>query len=359
MLETPLHDWHIVNGARMVDFAGWHMPIQYGSIVDEHQAVRKQAGLFDISHMGRLMFNGPDTVKFLDHILTNHVARLSAGQVRYSLVCNESGGILDDVLVYRFNEDYMLVVNGANREKIVAWIEKHSEGFDFEMRDDTANTEMVALQGPKSLEILQPHTPCDLAAMNYYTVAKTTVFGFECLLSRTGYTGEDGFEIIVRNEDGIALWEQLLDAGKGSLSVCGLGCRDTLRLEAAMPLYGHEMDESVDPITAGLKFGVKLYKENFIGKEALVELSQRTDLPVRVGIELEGKRIAREGSTLFVGDVEVGEVCSGTFSPTFEKPIAMGYVPKEHAGVGTSLLVDIRGKRHPGQVVELPFYKRS
>lgn len=360
MLQTALHDWHQEHGGRMVDFAGWHMPIQYSTIVDEHQAVRTQAGLFDISHMGRIRFEGADAIRFLDHLLTNHVAKMTPGQVRYSLICREDGGILDDVLIYHFPRRELLVVNGANREKIVNWIHQHQAGFDVAVNDVTIQTAMIALQGPKSLELLQPFVECSLSEMKYYHASETTAFGVPAIVSRTGYTGEDGFEITVDQQHARAVWQELIDAGRETgLLPCGLGCRDTLRLEAGMPLYGHEMDEQVDPLTAGLKFGVKLDKPEFIGKESLEKQTARQDLPQRVGVQLEGKRIARQGAELFQGTQRLGAITSGTFSPTLQSSLAMGYVPSEFAVPGTMIEVDIRGKREPARVVKLPFYRRK
>jgi aminomethyltransferase len=360
MLKTPLHEWHVARGARMVDFAGWEMPIQYTSITGEHHAVRRAAGLFDIAHMGRIRFTGPDACRCLDHLLTNNVAALKPGQVRYSLVCNEAGGILDDVLVYRCDSYYLLVVNASNREKIVGWIDRHKSGFDILVEDMTFDWSMVALQGPRALEILAPITETDLAGMKYYTAVETIVNGETSIVSRTGYTGEDGFEIMLPAAEEPPLCDRLMADGAGvGLVPCGLGCRDTLRLEAAMPLYGHEMDESMDPLTAGLGFGVKLDAADFIGKEALVKIKANPADRQRVGLKLAGRRIAREGSGIFSGATEVGRVTSGTFSPTLEASIAMGYVPKVLAAEGTALEVDIRGKREGAKVVALPFYRRG
>jgi len=358
MNQTALHEWHSTHDARMVDFAGWEMPIQYTSIVEEHHAVRNSLGLFDISHMGRLWFRGDGALPFLDHILTNHVAKLNIGQVRYSLVCNETGGILDDVLIYRFDDEFLLVVNGANREKIVEWIESHRSGFNFDFEDRTLPTCMIALQGPKAVAAAQPHTDTELSELKYYHVTRGSVFGVDCVISRTGYTGEDGFEFIVSNKDGPKLWSALINGSPAAVA-CGLGCRDTLRLEAAMPLYGHEMDEQVTPVTAGLMFGVRLSKDAFIGRDAIESAKQAGATRKRIGLQLEGKRIAREGALLMNGDDEVGIVTSGTFSPTLSQSLAMGYVDTALSEPGTALEVDIRGKRHPAKIVNLPFYKRS
>lgn len=360
MLKTALHDWHVAHQGRMVDFAGWDMPVQYSSITEEHLAVRTAAGLFDIAHMGRLIFSGPDACALLDSIITNDATKLEVGQIRYALVCNEQGGILDDVLAYRFDNHYLLVVNASNREKIVSWIDQHKSGFDATVTDVTLERFMLALQGPKAIDILKRMSNYDAADLKYYWGAETTLFGDHAVVTRTGYTGEDGCEVIVPSENAGKLWEALIDEGQAdAIRPAGLGCRDTLRLEAAMPLYGHEMDESTDPWTAGLGFGVRMKAGDFIGKQALAELKDSPNLKQRIGLELEGKRIAREGSPLFSGDECVGEVTSGTFSPTLEKTIAMGYVPAACAAAGTRLEVDIRGKRVAAKVVDLPFYKRG
>jgi aminomethyltransferase len=360
MNRTALYDWHVAHGGRMVDFAGWEMPIQYTSIIEEHHAVRQRVGLFDIAHMGRLTFTGPQAGALLDHLLTNDVSALQRGQVRYSLVCNEQGGILDDVLVYRLDDSYMLVVNASNREKIIEWIGRHSGSFEADVRDETRETFMAALQGPQAQAVLTPHVPLDLESLRYYTTARTEVFGIEATLSRTGYTGEDGFEVIVPAAEGTRLWEQLMKAGAAAgIAPCGLGCRDTLRLEAAMPLYGHEMDETTDPFTAGLGFAVKLQAGDFIGKEALEVLKQQPAEHKRLGLVLEGRRIAREGSAVLADGTPVGRVTSGTFSPTLGQSIAMASLERVTAGEEADLSVDIRGQQVAARVVPLPFYKRS
>lgn len=365
LAETPLHAWHREHGGRMVDFGGWSMPVQYTSIVDEHHATRGAAGLFDISHMGRLRFDGPDAAEFVDSIVTRRTDNLKPGQARYALVTNEQGGILDDVLVYHLVDGNgvsyrMMVVNAGNREKIVDWIGQHLAKFegDVSFHDSTHDWAMIALQGPLSPELLAPLTDTDLDAMRYYTITETTIAGHEGKISRTGYTGELGFEIILDADAATGLWEQLYAVGKDRGVVpCGLGSRDTLRFEAAMPLYGHELSETINPFQAGLQFGVDLEKRDYPGRAALIEASQRTDLPVRVGLELDSQRIAREGAEIFSGDSAVGTVTSGTFAPTLQKTIAMGYVTPEHASDGESLEIDIRGRRVPARVVPLPFYR--
>ncbi|HID24122.1 MAG TPA: glycine cleavage system aminomethyltransferase GcvT, partial [Planctomycetaceae bacterium] len=347
MLKTPCHDWHVEHGGRMVEFAGWHMPVQYTTISDEHRAVRSAAGLFDIAHMGRIRFEGPDAGRFLDSLLTNDVTKLQPGQVRYALVTNERGGILDDVLVYRFDAFYFLVVNAANREKILGWIERHRRGFDVSLQDLTLQSLMAALQGPAALSILAPLADADIGRLRYYHACETTVGSVPALVSRTGYTGEDGFEVIVSAEKALEVWTALLDQGRSAgLVPCGLGCRDTLRLEAAMPLYGHELDESIDPITAGLSFAVKLQAGDFIGRAALVAIHQSGPKRRRVGLKLMSRRIARQGCQLFVARVSepVGTVTSGTFSPTLQQSIAMAYVRPEYSEPGIRLEVDVRGR---------------
>lgn len=360
LLRTACHAWHVAHGGRMVDFAGWEMPVQYGSIVAEHHAVRRAAGLFDIAHMGRLKFTGPEAARFLDHLVTNDVPGLAVGQIKYALMTNEQGGILDDVLVYRLADCHLLVVNASNRQKILTWIERHRGSFKTAVEDQTVPQFMLALQGPRAQTLLQPLVDVDLAQIKYYFGTPARVQGQAGFVSRTGYTGEDGFEVIVPAARATALWEALIAAGGAvGLLPAGLGCRDTLRLEAGMPLYGHELSETIDPFTAGLAFGVRLDAGDFIGRAALVAAKANPDRLRRVGLELAGKRIAREGAVVFAGDQQVGRVTSGTFSPTLEKSIAMAYVPAAQATAGTALTVDIRGQREPAQVVKLPFYKRA
>jgi aminomethyltransferase len=359
MLRTPLYDWHIAHGARMVEFGGWEMPVQYTSIVEEHQAVRAAAGLFDISHMGRLRFRGPQALDFLQFLLTCRIDNLAVNQIRYSLMCRDDGGVLDDVLVYRLTDGFGLVVNAGNRTKLLPWIAAHQPGFDCQVSDDTLETAMLALQGPKALSLLQPLTSSKLAAMKYFFGEEAEIGGIPVSLSRTGYTGEDGFEFTFDRSAAVPMADSLLASGQSfGLKACGLGARDTLRLEAAMPLYGHELTEEIDPFTAGLDFAVKLDKPNFIGKAALQEIAKRTDRKKRIGLQLAGKRIAREGCVVRQGSQAVGTVTSGTFSPTLEKSIAMAIVEPRVANIGADLEIDIRGKREPATVVPLPFYKR-
>jgi aminomethyltransferase len=331
------------------------MPIQYTSIIEEHQSVRKAAGIFDISHMGRVSFGGPDALALIQHVYTNNAATLKDFQARYGLICNDKGGTRDDVLVYRWPYGYAMVVNASNRAKIVAWLAEHKGNRNVQIQDQTLDTCMVAVQGPHAVRVCQGLTEADPAKLAYYFAVPTRYKGKGCVVSRTGYTGEDGFEFMVSAAQGIELWEEL--RGRGA-KPCGLGARDTLRLEAAMALYGHELSEEVDPLQAGLGWAVKLDKGDFIGREALLRLREDKARPVRIGLELEGKRIARDGAALRSGSREVGRLTSGTFAPTLGKAIAMAYVEPALAVPGTALEVDIRGKPAAARVTPLPFYKR-
>jgi len=372
--RTPLYEWHLAQGARMVDFAGWEMPVQYTSIVEEHQAVRKSAGIFDISHMGRLVFQGPEALDLIQDIFTNDAASMKSGQARYGLVCNEAGGILDDVLVYRFDPFWLMVVNASNREKIVDWINQRRGKRQVEVSDKTFDWAMLAVQGPRSSEVTKLASLRQRAWSNSQDISKNPLkYYFSTLslepngspryiVSRTGYTGEAGYELIVPSEQALKDLAELTEMYSKSgapLKPCGLGARDTLRLEAGMPLYGHELSEAIDPIQAGLGWAVTMDKGPFVGREALARRSQDPALPVRVGLELEGKRIAREGSAVLREGARIGRVASGTFSPTLEKVISMAYVDPRHKLVGTVCEVDVRGKPTPARIVSLPFYKKT
>ncbi|MFM8402497.1 MAG: glycine cleavage system aminomethyltransferase GcvT [Pirellula sp.] len=366
-LKTPLYDWHMNHGARMAHFAGYQMPIQYSGIVAEHTATRQAAGVFDISHMGRLRFDGPRADQLLDHLLTRRVLDMQPGQVRYSLVCNPSGGILDDVLVSCLESPsskiyFLLVVNASNKDKIVRWLTPHLADFpDVEFNDVTDSTAMIAIQGPKSIEVCQKLFPPSVLGLGYYRAKVTEQMSKPCVVSRTGYTGEDGFELIVKAEDAPRVWENLLLAGRDfGISPVGLGARDTLRLEAGMPLYGHELDESMDPYTAGLGFACQCKDRNFIGRDVLLSKSKESLKLKRVGLVLDGRRAAREQSECFDQQGNrIGTVTSGTFSPTLQKPISMAYLASDAASTGSEIQVDIRGTTSKAWVHELPFYKRA
>ncbi len=365
LAQTSLYDWHASHGGRLVDFAGWAMPVQYTSIVAEHNATRTAVGLFDVSHMGRLRFEGPAAEAFLDRIVTRRITGMPVGQIRYALITNHAGGILDDVLVYhllhsRGADYYEMVVNASNREKIVAWLHSQRGQDEVEIHDTTLDTAMIAVQGPRALEIVRPLLSIAPETLKNYHGAETEIAGVCGLVSRTGYTGEDGCELIIPAETAPTVWQTLSQAAQAiGGSAAGLGARDTLRLEAGMPLYGHELSEDIDPLQAGLSFAVNLKDRDFIGREALVNLSTDQVRPVRVGLELDGKRVPREGFAIVADNQPIGQVTSGTFSPTFNRPLAMGYVNRAYRDPGTALSIDIRGTQIPARVVELPFYRRN
>ncbi|HTU92305.1 MAG TPA: glycine cleavage system aminomethyltransferase GcvT [Gemmataceae bacterium] len=354
-LRTPLYDWHVQYGGRMVEFGGWDMPVQYASIVEEHQAVRQAAGLFDISHMGRLSFSGADSLALIQQVYSNNAAAMKDGQVRYGLICNERGGIRDDVLVYRWPYGWAMVVNASNRDKIVGWLNQHKKDRAVEIADQTMTTCMLAVQGPQALQLCRGLTEADAEQLAYYHATPTRYRGKGCVISRTGYTGEDGIEIMASAVQAMELWEELVRRGA---KPCGLGARDTLRLEAAMPLYGHELSEEIDPFQAGLAWAVKMDKGDFIGRDALLRRREDATLPRRVGLELAGRRAAREGSAVLRDGRNIGRVTSGTVTPTVNKAIALAYVEPAFTAAGTVCTVDVRGKIEEAHVAPLPFYRR-
>jgi aminomethyltransferase len=354
-LRTPLYDWHVAHGATLVEFGGWDMPIRYGSITEEHNAVRTACGLFDVSHMGRLSFAGAAALDLVQHVWSNNAATMKDMQARYGLVCNEQGGIRDDVLVYRWPYGWAMVVNASNRDKIVAWLDQQRAGRDVVVTDQTLTTCMLAVQGPHAVERCRGMFEVDPAGLRYYHAAPTRYRGQNCVVSRTGYTGEDGFEVMAGAALAVALADDLV--GRGARP-CGLGARDTLRLEAAMPLYGHELSEEIDPLQAGLGWAVKFDKGDFVGRDALLTRQKDIERPVRVGLELDGRRAAREGSVVRHAGRAVGKVTSGTVTPTLDRPIAMAYVLPGHSAPGTALDVEVGKAQAPARVVALPFYRR-
>ncbi len=376
-IETPLHEWHVAHDGRMVEFAGWSMPVQYTSIVQEHRTTREAVSIADISHMGRLRFEGPGAAVFLAELLTRRVGDLGLGQIRYSLVTNEEGGILDDVLVgYYRNEHgqpfYVLVVNASNRRKIIDWVGAHlsqeraeTPGAEILCTDVTRLWAMFAIQGPRAVELIQPLVDVDLYLMRYYNGAQVRILHPAAnrqggILSRTGYTGEDGFELSVGASIARGVWEVLLELGEPlGIVPTGIGARDTLRLEAGMPLYGYELSEQINPFQAGLGFTCHLTGYDFPGRDALKRLEKAPLSMQRIGLELVGRRPAREGCFILVDNEPIGRTTSGSYAPTLDRPIAMGYVPPEFAEPGTELLIDIRGRHEPARVVPLPFYSRG
>jgi len=352
--RTPLYEEHKALGARLVDFAGWEMPVQYEGVKAEHAAVRERCGLFDVSHMGEVVFRGPDAGAAVQRLVTRDVACMKVGQAGYCAVCYESGGTVDDVLVYRREDDFLVVVNAANREKDVAHFRQSTQDLDVEVSDESDDWALLALQGPEAVGLLQGLTDADLSAVRPFRFVEAEVEGASAILSRTGYTGEDGFEIYVRPDSAPAVWRRLTESGAAPV---GLGARDTLRLEAGMSLYGNELSAEITPLEAGIAFAVHLDKEpGFIGQRALLE-EKEAGLERRiVGFEMTGRGIARHDYPVSVGGEEVGYVTSGTHSPTLGKAIGLALVP---AGVEDSLEVVIRGKPVGARVVSLPFYKRD
>lgn len=363
MKNTPLHSRHVRHGARLVEFGGWEMPVQYGPILEEVTRVRTHAGLFDLSHMGRVRVTGKDRVAYLDLLLTNHVAKISAGSIRYALFCRADGMPIDDLLVYPDTDEVFLVVNASNTDVDLAWMREHQKGFDVVIQDQTDELAMIAVQGPKSREITEHVVKgIDLAKLGYYKFAYGTVCGIPNVrVSRTGYTGELGYELYVPTNAASRVWDEVLTAGAmHDIAPIGLGARDTLRLEAGMPLYGHEIGPGLNPIEAGLSFGVNLTpeKKNTLGYAALSAFAAK---PTRrlVGLASDGPRVPRQGYTVHAADREIGFVCSGSVSPTVGKHIASAYVAIGFDRPGTELEFDLRGKRQSCVVQELPFYSRT
>lgn len=364
LAKTRLHDVHVAAGARMVPFGGWSMPVQYASILEEAQRVRAHTGLFDLGHMGRLDVTGADAVPFLDSLVTSFVGKIPQGAIRYGLVCDDQGGPLDDLLLYKTDDHNVFVVaNASNKANVLAWLEEHKGSHDVAVTDRSDELAMLALQGPKSQAALQPVVEdLDLSEVGYYKFCFGTVCGIPNVrVSRTGYTGEDGFELYFPDEESERVWNALLEAGASQeIAPIGLGARDTLRLEAGMPLYGHEIDREHNPIEAGLNFGVSFKEEkgDWIGREALAAIKEAPRRKL-VGLKTDGKRVPRQGYLLFDGDDEVGAICSGAVSPTLDTNIGTAYLPVGLAEAGRTVHMDIRGKRQECVVCDLPFYSRK
>ena len=362
MKKTPLSHVHEALGARMVEFGGWSMPVQYGSILEEGRAVRSACGLFDLGHMGRFHVTGPDAVALCDRVSSNHVAKVPVGGIRYSLLLNEEGYPLDDFLFYVEEAGVYLVVNASNTEQDLVWIRRHATGLEVELDDQTGRTGMLALQGPLSQDILSAVTDADLAGLKYYRFTFGTLCGLaDVRISRTGYTGEDGFELYLPNEETERVWHELMRVGgPHGLRPIGLGARDVLRLEAGMALYGHELDLCTDPLEAGVDFALSFSAEkgDYVGRRALEARRGRTRNRL-VGIMSDGPRAPRQDYGLFAGDEQVGRVVSGGVSPTLETNIGSAYVRLGHDTEGTELALDIRGKRQACTVCSLPFYSRT
>ena len=353
MKRTCLYDKHVALGALMQPFAGYDMPIQYSSIIEEHQAVRQHCGVFDVSHMGEVLVEGADAERFVNHIFTNDVRGIEAGKVLYGMMCYPDGGTVDDLLVYKFaDEGFWLVINAANIEKDVAWIRKNAEGFDVLITDESDYTAQIAVQGPESERIMEEVLGIPCSELVFYTFKRLD----DLVVSRTGYTGEDGFEIYGETPFITHLWDLLMEAG---VQPCGLGCRDTLRFEVGLPLYGDELSEQISPVMSGLSMFCKLDKPEFIGKEAL--LKQKTEGTERriIGIELEDRAIPRHGYPVLAEGKEIGEVTTGYHSISADKSVCMALIDSAYAKIGTSVEIQIRKKTFPGVVVKKRFYEKN
>lgn len=357
--RTPLYDWHVSHGAKMTEFAGWEMPLHYGSILNEHQAVRNRAGIFDICHMSRFRVTGSERDEYLDSLLPLNIKKLQRSQVGYSFFCNDRGGILDDVTIYK-SEDYTLVVaNASNHDKILEYLKSNRGEFSVEIEDVTESLCMIAFQGPMSVDILQTITLGDLKSMKYYTFSIMQASGARVLVSRTGYTGEDGFEMYCGSMYVRPLWERILAMGKeGGVVPVGLGARDLLRLEAAMPLYGHELDEETTPTEAGLDRFIDFGKRKFIGRTAMSHSSSSEFSRRLVCFQMLDNSIPRADAPILVDGMPIGRATSGAFSPSLKIGIGMGYVDTIKSLPGTKLEVEVHGKPHPAEVVKRPFYRR-
>lgn len=363
MKKTPLYDKHIECGAKVIEFGGWLLPVQYKGIIDEHHAVRKQVGLFDVSHMGEFMVEGEQALSYLQYLLTNDFSTMQAKQIQYSPMCYPDGGTVDDLLVYKYNDyKYMLVVNAGNIDKDWAWALEATQNFDVKLTDVSPETAQLALQGPKAEQLLQQLTDTKLSEMKYYWFEpECTVAGIPVIISRTGYTGEDGFEIYLRPEAAPKLWDILLDKGQEfGIMPAGLGCRDTLRFECCMPLYGHELSAEITPLMAGMPRFVKLDKqEDFIGKKALAEQKAAGMKKRLVGIEVIGRGIARAGYPVLKDGKQIGVVTTGSPAPSLGKNMALAIIDAEFNAIDTDVAVEVRGKPVEAKVAARPFYKKA
>ncbi|HEV3152821.1 MAG TPA: glycine cleavage system aminomethyltransferase GcvT [Candidatus Baltobacteraceae bacterium] len=359
--RTALYDEHVSAGARMIPFGGFDMPVQYVSILKEHEAVRNRAGLFDLSHMGQFVLEGDDVAEWADRLTVNAVATMKPWQARYNIFTNESGGAHDDVIFYRLPDRWLLVVNASNAGKMWTHLNANLRSSRVKLANLHGRSALIAIQGPRSVAMLQQHTDVDVEGLKYYFCAEGTVYGTKAVIARTGYTGEDGFELFVDGERAASIWNALLrdNAGEG-LIPAGLGARDVLRLEAGMPLYGHELTEEITPLQAGLNWAIKFSKPEFTGKAALEAQKNAGDFQRIVGFVMDGRAPAREGYRVFMGERAVGEVRSGSVAPSVSnKSIGTALVEKDAAAPGTPLVVHIRGTAYGATVVPLPFYKRS
>lgn len=365
LLTTPFHGFHQEHKAKLIDFAGWEMPIRYGSIIEEHKQVRESGGLFDVSHMGRIDFTGKHARRFMERLLTRRVSDMKDYTCRYSLVCNEQGGVRDDVLVYRFPDKWMLVVNASNREKLLEHFDDVKGDLAVKIKDITESTAMVAIQGPKVMELIGQFSS-EVPSLKRYSFCVKSLVLLKLIISRTGYTGEDGVEVILPAKAAGTAINMLLKDKANAIKPAGLGARDSLRIEAAMPLYGHEIDEDTDPYTAGLGFAVSLDKdqdengEPFIGQEALKKIKAAGCARTLIGIKLKGRRTPRQGNAIYnTSSEQLGAVTSGCLSPTLGYPLALAYVATGSCNPGDPIIVAAGSSRVEGEIIPLPFYKRA
>jgi aminomethyltransferase len=361
--RTPLNAAHRALGGKMVDFGGWDMPVQYkAGVIEEHMATRTRAGLFDVSHMGEVLVEGPGAIAFVNSLTTNDVTTLADGQAHYACLTNDQGGVVDDLLVYRFGpEKLLLVVNAGTTDKDWDWISSHKGDSEVKLLNQSSDYCQIAVQGPKATEILQGLTETDLGSIKYYWFTEGKVDGVDAIISRTGYTGEDGFEVYAEAGKAVQLWERMLEAGSAAgILPCGLAARNTLRLEAGMSLYGHELGDDISPLEAGLGWITKLNKEGgFIGRDAIAKHKEAGLERKIAGFEMTEPGIARDGFDVYVGDDKAGTVTSGSPAPYLKKNIGLAFLPPEFAKPGQELKIDIRGKKVSAVTVATPFYKRE
>lgn len=361
MKRTPLYEKHLERNGKIIDFGGWELPVEYSGILAEHEAVRTKAGLFDVSHMGEIMISGKDSEAYLQNIMTNDISTMDNNQIFYSFMCYPDGGIVDDLLIYKYNnEKYFLVVNASNTEKDYEWMLEQKNG-DVKIENVSQNYAEVALQGPLAQDILQKLTSQDLSEIKFFYFAdNVNISGINAIISRNGYTGEDGFEIYVTPDDGPKIWDMLLEAGKEQgLMPAGLGARDTLRFEVCLPLYGQEISKSISPLEAGLGFFVKLKKDSFIGKEALLNQKENGLKRKLVGFEMIDRGIARSNHEVFVDGKNIGYVTTGTHSPTLKKSIGLALINAEHAAEGNEIEISVRNKNLKAKIIKKPFYSKN
>lgn len=357
--KTPLYEEHVKSHARLVPFAGFLMPIQYSGIIDEHRAVRNELGMFDLSHMGEFRITGHDAVTAIDRLVTNDIESLRPGQIRYTPMCHPDGGIVDDILVYRFERYLMLVVNASNIEKDFDWVKSHLPA-GVQIEDESDDLALIAIQGPRSEAFLQLHSDVNLADIPYYGAVMGEIAEARGVISRTGYTGEDGFELYVRPDEAQAVWRRLLERGAPrGLKPIGLGARDTLRLEAGLMLYGNDVDDTTTPLEAGLGWTVKFGSHDFVGRDTLEQQKSEGLQRRMVAMEIEDRGIPRPGFEIRTGGEHSGELTSGTYSPTFERGIGLAYVRSCDAKTGTEVDVVIRQREHPARIVRKPMYRRE